>query len=500
MNDTERLKTFPVKDGKVEEVRFLSVDKMEKQIKRLIDIKFGFYRVSILLQPTEKSNIRVVAFLPEKENWNGKFFGTGNGGFAGEIVEAGLYAYGSQGFAVVNTDMGTPKDPDDAIMVPEIWHDFGHRATHLMTVVGKELVEYFYGKAPSYSYFQGGSTGGQQAFSEASRYPEDYDGILAVSPAMDRVKLHTFFIWNWKQINQYKNAGFSHKQVEEWRDALVKEYGTLCLNVPEDQFLVYPTNIKENPMDNPNLQKIIKQLFSEDQQNALRGIYDGPKEPVTGEPIIGHFLPGTEAEMLSLEAYSNKESFAHDFFYPFRWIWGKDFDFMNFDFHKDFEKAMMELSPILDSSNPDLHAFKERGGKIMVIGGSSDAIVPYNGFLEYYQKVIDTMGGMEATTDFFRFFLMPGLSHTFGGNGVMETGTYGLRVIPKKPEYNSVTALIEWVENERVPERLLGVHLNMGLKGMKAEYFRPSYAYPNITKFIGTDSKNPDHFQVIREI
>ena len=51
-----------------------------------------------------------------------------------------------------------------------------------MTVVGKALTKAFYGKAPRYSYFVGGSTGGRQGLMEAQRFPDDYDGILSGCP------------------------------------------------------------------------------------------------------------------------------------------------------------------------------------------------------------------------------------------------------------------------------------------------------------------------------
>src|SRR5205085_11922278 len=79
---------------------------------------------------------------------------------------------------------------------PEVWKDFGFRATHLMTVAGKQVVRAYYSKEPELSYFNGGSTGGQQALQEAQRYPDDYDGIAAAVPAHCRTPLHAYFLWN----------------------------------------------------------------------------------------------------------------------------------------------------------------------------------------------------------------------------------------------------------------------------------------------------------------
>ena len=215
----ERIKNFQLKDGEITAVEWL--EKISQPNPNPLGIRFveggSFYRVTMKLHPTAKSNITVMMYLPEPKMWNGKFMGTGNGGSAGNIGEAALINGVGRGYATANTDLGTTPDPDDCIGIHEIWTDYGHRATHLMTVVGKQLTNYFYGKAPVYSYFVGGSTGGQQALAEAQRYPEDYDGILCLSPAHDRVRLHSFFIWNWQQLHGRPDATFTPGQAKKSR-------------------------------------------------------------------------------------------------------------------------------------------------------------------------------------------------------------------------------------------------------------------------------------------
>ena len=152
--------------------------------------------VKTVLNPAKGSNINVEVWLPEPGKWNGRFIGLGNGGAAGHINPASLAGVMAGGSAVATTDMGTAPNSDSGIGNQEVWKDFGFRATHLMTTHAKQVIRAYYGKEPEFSYFNGGSTGGQQALQEAQRYPEDYDGIVANIPAHCRTPLHAYFLWN----------------------------------------------------------------------------------------------------------------------------------------------------------------------------------------------------------------------------------------------------------------------------------------------------------------
>ena len=119
--------------------------------------------VKLVLNPAKGSNINVEVWLPDADKWTARFLGLGNGGAAGSINSGNLAAQSAAGYAVATTDMGTAPNSDSGVGNREVWKDFGFRATHLMTVVAKQIVRAHYGKEPELSYFSGGSTGGQQA-------------------------------------------------------------------------------------------------------------------------------------------------------------------------------------------------------------------------------------------------------------------------------------------------------------------------------------------------
>ena len=85
-------------------------------------------------------------------NWNGKFQGVGNGGFAGSIEYVQLMNTVAHNYAVASTDTGHKASGTDAAWAldhPEKIADFGYRAIHETTVKPKAILRAFYGEAPS---------------------------------------------------------------------------------------------------------------------------------------------------------------------------------------------------------------------------------------------------------------------------------------------------------------------------------------------------------------
>jgi hypothetical protein len=102
--------------------------------------------------------------------WNGKFQGTGNGIWLGEIWYSALGEALARGYASANTDTGHEGPGDSATFAldhPERVIDFGYRAVHEMTVKAKVIIEVFYGDRPRLSYWNLCSSGGKRGLKEA---------------------------------------------------------------------------------------------------------------------------------------------------------------------------------------------------------------------------------------------------------------------------------------------------------------------------------------------
>ncbi|MDJ0931380.1 tannase/feruloyl esterase family alpha/beta hydrolase [Breoghania sp.] len=138
-----------------------------------------FCRATGTASPVEGARIGFEIWLPEKD-WNGRLLMFGNGGYSSKISYDKAERALSKGYAVALTDTGHEgNDPIFGKGHPEAIVDWAHRAVHETALRGKAAIAAYYGKGPNYSYFDDCSTGGQQAFSKAQRYPEDFNVILA---------------------------------------------------------------------------------------------------------------------------------------------------------------------------------------------------------------------------------------------------------------------------------------------------------------------------------
>ena len=434
-----------------------------------------FCLISANLKPTVGSLIRIELWLP-LDNWNGRLLGTGNGGGAGSIAYESLAGGIRHGYATVNTDMGTSRGgANAAVDNPEVWKDFGYRATHEMTVVAKHLVKMYYGKKQHHSYFVGCSTGGQQGLMEAQRFPNDYNGIIAGAPANNRTHLHTSFLWNYAIANKNGKALFTKEDLAYISKQIIDNYTVRSGGAPKDDFLTNPGRVDIN----------VDSLFGCKQNSgapclgfekmeALKKIYKGPVNPQTHAQIYTSFPLGSENIGGGLALQQTKAG-ADDLFYLFKWAFGKDFDPMKFDFDKDVEKLDLQLAPLLNANNPDLSAYKKNGGKIIMYTGTADPLVPYQDAANYYNRVVAQQKGLDKAQTFFKYYLLPGMAHCAGGPGLNGFSR------------NILVDLVDWVEKAIVPNEIVAAASNCCDTNGPPRLQRPVYPYPQFAKYTGGD-------------
>jgi feruloyl esterase len=444
----------------------------------------GFCRVEATLTPSPDSAIRIEVWMPAS-GWNGKFEGTGNGGYAGGLSYGALADGLRRGYAVANTDMGTSRiemDNADAFIDHlERWTDWGWRATHEMTVAAKQIVRAFYGRAPERSYFSGCSTGGQQALMEAQRFPDDYDGIVAGAPAHNRTRLHMDILWNYAVAERTPADLIPAAKLPLVAEAVLKACPK-AKAIASDTFLSYPESCRWQPDallcpagDAPN-------CVTAAQVATAKRFYGGPVNPVTGASIYPGLPRGSELAWDGATPKADRPPYDS----LFKWALGPGWDWRSFDFNRDVAAVDGQLASTLNATNPDLSAFKAHGHKLILFHGWADWLVPPAESVNYYRAVLDAQASTAAshheskeqeTEAFFRFFLVPGMAHCAGGPGLN-----GLDALP---------SLELWVEKGVAPEEMVARRTEKDAVTMT----RPVCPYPRIASYKGTgDASNAASF------
>jgi len=407
-----------------------------------------FCRVVAEASMGEGSKVRIEVWMPEQ--WNGIFIGHGNGGIAGRVMHHNLEPYIKNGYAIAQSDLGSSDGMERGVHNPELWKDFGGRANIVMTEVGKAVVNEYYGRTPQYSYFIGASTGGQQSFSVAQRYPEAYDGIIAGVPANNRLFLHIYTLWN--KFHMHTKDGqklFTEEDIYHITELATAFFQGKGDGEPGDHFVTFPYYGRSTVEDFLVYLREQDTDFSEEQIDALRAVYNGPVNPVTKEQIYNGMPIGSEiygGGMISAMGGDLNSN------YPIRWAFGREYDARQFDYDKDLDALIQIIGKDLNANQCDLSAFLEHGGKLIAYAGVSDPCVPYPDAIKYYNRVCKRMGGYDKVKDFYRFFLFPGKAHGDDGRGAntMWNDAEGT---------NLVDALRSWREEGKAPEYLIAAHV-----------------------------------------
>lgn len=462
----------------------------------------AFCRVAATSSPSSDSYIGTEVWMPAT-TWNGRYEGTGNGGYAGTIEYAFLELGVQLGFATANTDLGCVGcgvfDGDPNIGHPERWKDFGWRGTHEMTVVSKQIISAFYSQPPSYSYFSGCSTGGQQALMEAQRFPDDYDGILAGDAANNRTHLHEDLIWIFAATERNPADLIPAAIVPLITQSVVAACGTKDGGVSTDPFLVDSRDCHWNPAellctdgDTPPA------CLTAGQVQAAQLIYHGTHNPQTGQLIYPGSARGSEDNPLfswdGLFPLFSPTLTEPEFDSLFKWVFGASWNWQTFDFNHDVDTVDQVLARDLNAMSPDLSEFRKKGHKLIHYHGVADPLIAPQDGIDYYLRVAAEV--QEKTPSFYRLFLAQGLEHCFLGPGPNVFG--GLFQDPppsNDAQHNIFTALTEWVENGVAPEKVISTkYVNDTPPNIAMQ--RPICSYPKFPRYKGSgDTNNADNFE-----
>ncbi|MYH70747.1 MAG: tannase/feruloyl esterase family alpha/beta hydrolase [Gammaproteobacteria bacterium] len=434
--------------------------------------------------------VRYIVYLPSR--WNGRLYMHGNGGYAGEALndEVGHLARlkaARLGFATAFTNTGH----DEASEPGGTWAhnnlqkeiDFGYRAVHLTAAHAKQLATAYYGRAPGYSYFDGCSTGGLQGFSEAQRFPADFDGILAGAPVFSLREM----IWQyWKNQKAITETPLTRERLELLGDTVLDLFD--MADGVRDGVIGNPDTVDFNPGRDLPRTGGASPGFTDAEITTLATIYGpvyvGDKE-IYPRTVVGGEFPGLAYEGGTylpaapesawegrvvpdsrgrLEQQSILESWFRYFAFETD---DSELDWKELDPKRDLSR-MTQSGRIFNATDPDLSAFRERGGKMIIYHGWADFGVNPLSTVDYYRRVAQLSD--DGAAAFLRLYLVPGMHHCAGGVNI--------------DRFDLITPLIDWVETGVAPRDLVGYRVEHG----RVTRSRPLCPYPRVARYRGTGS------------
>lgn len=440
----------------------------------------GFCRVLLLVQP----EIRIEVALPAA--WNRRLYMFGNGGYAGEKLDAPNRAAHrdaavTSGFVVTQTNTGhdADKEPLAAFTVhPQKMADYAFRSLHVAAETAKRVAEAYYGSRPAKSYYNGCSTGGRQGLILAQRYPKDFDGIIAGAPALDNVAGRMRSIATWQAqakapIRTAKLKLLADKvyarcdDKDGLKDGLLTEPGRCDFDPKRD----LPVCSGDEAADcfTEGQVRTIEAIYADVMVNGKRAAFGFPKG---AEALDPNGRSGWDGWILKDDGLAQGPMYADSALkYMLKGRFDPNADILKFNLERD-SAGFEPIGRLMNATDPDLTRFRDNGGKLLMYFGWADpALNPRMG-IEYYERTQAKMGA--STVDFFRLFMMPGVFHCSGGVGPAC--------------FDPLLQIVPWVEQGKAPERIVAQQIEKG----RVARTRPLCPHPQVARYSGTGSRDDE--------
>jgi feruloyl esterase len=426
----------------------------------------AFCRVALSIKPSKDSDVKVEVWMPAS-GWNGKFMAVGNGGWAGTISFALMSAPLARGYATASTDTGHEGGGGSfALGHPEKLIDFGYRAVHEMTVKAKAIIAAYYENSPKFSYWNGCSTGGRQGLKEAQRFPADFDGIVAGAPGNNWTHLMAQGIWIDQTVRKDEASYIPPSKYSLIHNAVLQACD--ARNGVKDGVLEDPRRCKFDP-------KVLEcqgdegpACLTAPQVESARKLYSSATNPRTKQQIFPGLAPGSELGW-AVPAGPQPVQIPYDYF---KYVVFKDpnWDYRTLNFDGDIALADQTDNGTTNATDTNLKVFFAHGGKLLQYHGWSDPVISPLNSVNYYESVLDAMGGMSKVKDSYRLFMIPGMSHCRSGEGVNS--------------FDSISTVEQWVEKGKAPDQVIASRVRDG----KTDRMHPLCPYPQVAVYKGTGS------------
>jgi feruloyl esterase len=426
----------------------------------------AFCRVAMTLTPSTDSDIRSEVWLP-LSGWNGKFLHVGNGAWGGSVQYGALAAAVKRGYAAASTDTGH-QGPGASFLVghPEKMIDFGYRSVHETAVKGKATVAALYGTGPRLSYFDGCSGGGRQAFAEAQRFPEDFDGIIAGAPGYNRT-VQSFQLVTIAQATHATPGSF----IPASKYPVLRRAALNACDANDgavDGLISDPIGCTFDPAVTQCTSGDGADCLTAAQVAAAKTIYAPILHPTTGDVLFPGAEPGSEMNWGGTSGSARPLGMSDDLFKSMVFD-DPDWDFRTLDIAKHLDLAMTIDAGIISPTSPDIKPFIDRGGKLLMYHGWGDTNISPRSTVNYHNQLVQTLGA-RAVQDSVRLYMVPGMAHCGGGEGPNV--------------FDMLTVLEQWREQGTAPAEVLASRV----EGGTVVRTRPLCPHPQVPKYTGSGS------------
>ena len=394
--------------------------------------------------------------------WNGGLYQTGCGGFCGVLGRADaqggfINAMGpglARGYATATSDSGhhglSVVDALWAQEDPQAERDWGWRSVPETNRVALSLIEAFHGRAAERALFQGCSTGGRMAMRAALDAPEMFDGIVAGAPAMDYPGL----VGTKMAFLIQSNAGEGGERLLGPDDAALIGDAVLAqcdaADGAEDGAVADPAACE------PDLSALACEgadegCLTQDEMAALEAWRAGPADsagtqlypggiPPGSEPFWPLWLTGTpEGGAPLIDAFAGS-FLAH---MAFEDDPGASYDPLGFDMDAD-PARMAAAAETYNGDDPDLSAFAEAGGRMIVWHGWADPLVTPDKTVDWHEAVGEAIGE-GARDEAVSLHMIAGMDHCG-----LQPGPAGVT----QAELDPLAAIEAWLDTGTPPETL----------------------------------------------
>lgn len=426
------------------------------------------------------------------QDWNKRFFFEGGGGSNGVVRDAtGFNGSGNptaleRGYAVIAQDSGHDNDRNNVAdhggqlvfgFDPQARANYGHASLKPTYDLGRDFIRLAYRVDPETNIFWGCSKGGQEGMAFAQRYPEAFDGIVAMAPGMSLPRAALAEAWDTQAFARIITARGETPSMEGLKSlfsprqfSLVSQAALAACDTLDgaQDGLIGAVGQCTTARVEPELRK--RQCsaagggdcLSGAQIGALVTVMDGAHDS-TGAQLYAPFAwdsgigaPGWAAWKVggqggppSLNVLLGGGSLAAVFTTPptalptdpaglLAWQ-------LAFDFDRDARRIYAVAPPYKTSAwqdvgmrSNDLSAFRAHGGKLIVPHGVSDPVFSVLDTIGWWKEVDRRMRGHAA--DFVRVFPVPGMNHCGGG--------------PATDRFDSLSALEAWVTHGKAPAEI----------------------------------------------